>query len=71
MEKFEDIKQRMFILKKRLRQVDMNEMFEGNNKSIIEIYEKACKKNQPSSNSANDLVNKTSEVKKNSLNLKV
>ena len=46
MEKFEDIKNRMFILKKRLRQVDMNEMFEGSNKSIIDIYEKACKKNK-------------------------
>ena len=61
----------MFILKNRLRQVDMNEMFEGSNKSIIDIYEKACKKSQSTSNSANDAVNKTSEIKKNSLSQKV
>jgi hypothetical protein len=71
MEKIEDIQNRMFTLKKRLRQTDMNEMFESGNKSIIEVYEKACKKNAFTSNIVNDGEDKNNEVKKNTPSIKV
>lgn len=38
MEKFEEMKQRIFTLKKRFREPDLKEIFETKCRSILEVY---------------------------------
>ena len=44
MELPEDLQTRMFTLKKRLIEVNMEEIFESGNKSIVEVYTRQYKK---------------------------
>ena len=67
----EDLQTRMFTLKKRLREVNMEEIFESGNKSIVEVYNRQYKKTSSDILKEDLNSNKKIEVKKSTPILKV
>ncbi len=53
MDKVEEINSRVFVLKKRLREPDMVEVFGAKNKSIVEIIDRANKLKSINMNGSN------------------